>query len=110
MLFVAGSVQASPFLVCNPVPATDPSVVGVSSLWTYSLSGLGPAPVVVPAQINSDGSVQLHYDLAGLANGSYTVTAIATLTGKGLASPSSAPFTFSFAVPAAPTSLLVSPK
>lgn len=107
---MVGAAQASPFLVCNPVPATDPSVVGVASLWTYSLTGLGAAPIIVPAQINADGSVQLHYDLSGLANGSYTVTATATVTGKGLASPPSAPFTFSFAVPAVPTSLSVSPK
>lgn len=95
------SAVAAPFLVCNSVPATGQQPI------SYTIQGLPAINVVVPATTNTDGSVQLHYDLATLVNGTYTVTATATtLWGTSAAS---APFTFSKALPVAPLSLSVSP-
>jgi hypothetical protein len=101
LIAMAAEADASPFLVCTPVPATSPQPT------SYTIQGLPAVNVAVPATKNADGSVQLHYDLTGLAVGSYTVTATATnLWGT---SPASVPFTFSSALPAAPMSLSVSP-
>lgn len=70
---------------------------------TYTVTGLSATPLIVPATINSDGSAQLHLDLStvakglALANGPYTVTAIANnAQGSSAVSP---PFSFSIPFP-----------
>lgn len=96
------TAKAGPFLVTASVPST-----GVQPA-SYTIQGLPAVNITTPATKNSDGSVQLHYDLTGLAVGSYTVTATATnLWGTSAAS---APFTFSSALPGSPISLSVSPN
>jgi hypothetical protein len=113
LLLSVGFGFAQPFLVCTPVPKTDPSM----PITNYTLTGLLAAPLTVPATINADGSAQLHLDIAKanaglpLANGSYTVSVSATnARGAGAAS---APFTFTLPYPAnlpgAPGSLSLSP-
>ena len=62
----------------------------------------------IQAQINADGSQQLHYDLGALSNGSYTVT-VAAVNGFAQESPFTPPFTFTVGAPATPTGLRLSP-
>src|ERR1700745_2060147 len=69
-VLLAQAAVAAPFLVCDPYPAgVDPSGTPAS----FILKGLGANPIMTGAQINPDGTVQLHYDLATLNNGNYTV-------------------------------------
>ena len=100
------SVKAAPFLVCDPVAP----VAGQQSLnvVSYVVTGLGANPITSAAQVNADGSQQLHLDLATTPNGSYTVQA-AAVNGLGLEGPFSVPFTFTVGLPAAPTGLRISP-
>lgn len=96
---------ASPFLVCDPYPAgLDQSTMPVS----FILKGLSGNPLSVPVQTNQDGTIQLHYDLANLGNGTYTVVADAVNVFGGV-SPDSVPFTFTKGVPAALTNLRIVP-
>ena len=75
------------FLMCDPYLATDPAKPDM-----FIISGLGATDVNSPARVNGDGSVDLHFDLTGTADGTYTVTVKASL--KGSASEGSASFTF----------------
>jgi hypothetical protein len=104
-LFLAGHAVAAPFLVCDPVAAQTQQNLNVVS---YVIMGLSSNPITSQAIINADGSQQLHYDLATIANGSYTVTA-AAINGLGLEGPASDPFTFTVGLPAKPTGLRISP-
>jgi len=106
LLSLANVAFASPFLVCDPVPA----VTGQQSLnvVSYVVTGLTANPISTPAQVNADGSQQLHYDLATTPNGSYTVTANA-VNGLGLEGPASDPFTFTVGLPIKPMGLRISP-
>ena len=95
----------SPFLVCDPVPATlDQFTKPVS----YVVTGLGGSPISTQATTNADGTVQLHYDLQSLPHGSYTVTASAVNALGGI-SGASDPLSFTSGVPATPTSLRIVP-
>jgi hypothetical protein len=79
---------ASPFLVCDPYPAgLDQNTSPVS----FILKGLSANPISTPVQTNQDGTIQLHYDLSTLGNGTYTVIADAVNVFGGV-SPDSAPF------------------
>jgi hypothetical protein len=89
------------FLVCAPYLATDPAKPD-----SFIVNGLGPAPVppatsippvTTPATVNSDGTVELHYDLTSTPDGTYTVTVEASLAGT--VSKGSASFTFTLPVP-----------
>jgi hypothetical protein len=105
LLSLACLAQASPFLVCDPYPAgLAQAVMPVS----FVVTGLSANPLSVPATTNSDGTIQLHYDLSALGNGTYTVTAAAVNVFGGL-SGNSAPFTFTSGVPAVPTNLRITP-
>jgi hypothetical protein len=90
---LAGSemaASASPFLVCDPVPGNlDQFTKPVS----YVITGLSGTPLSTPATVNQDGTVQLHYDLSALGNGTYTVTAAAVNVLGGV-SPATGPFLF----------------
>jgi hypothetical protein len=100
------ALHASPFLVADAVtPASDPNLNPVS----YVLTGLGTSPVSTPAVQNANGTLQLHYDLATLANGSYTVSA-AAINVFGNSSAESAPLTFTKGAPGTPTNLRISPN
>ena len=105
-LFLALCAKASPFLVADAVtPASDPNLNPVA----YVLTGLATNPISVQATQNADGTLQLHYDLATLVNGSYTVTATA-VNIFGNASAPSAPLTFTKGAPGTPTNLRISPS
>ena len=98
-------VLATPFLVCDPYPAgADPSVTPT----TFILKGLAANPIMTGAQVNPDGTVQLHYDLATLSNGNFTVIADAVNVFGGV-SPDSPPFAFVNGIPAAPNNLRIVP-
>lgn len=98
-------VMASPFLVCDPYPAgLSQAVMPVS----FILKGLSANPISTPATINQDGTIQLHYDLGSLSNGTYTVIADAVNVFGGV-SPDSGPFVFTNGVPAAPSNLRIVP-
>ena len=96
---------ASPFLICDPVPAgLDQNTMPVS----YVLTGLGTTSLSTPATTNQDGTIQLRYDLSQLPHGSYTVTASAVNVFGGV-SGSSLPFSFTSGVPSVPTTLRIVP-
>lgn len=119
LLISCAICAASPFLTCNPVPATDPS----APLTGYVITGLPGSPITTPATFNAasgttPASYVLMYDLATVPAGTYTVTAAAqnqefnasgvltTVTGVA-----SANFTFSLPIPSvspvAPSNLLL---
>jgi spore coat protein U-like protein len=105
LLLFAGRAYASPFLVCDPYPANaDPSVTPA----TFILKGLSTNPIMTGAQVNPDGTVQLHYDLATLSFGNYTVIADAVNVFGGV-SLDSAPFVFTAGIPAPPANLKIVP-
>jgi hypothetical protein len=106
LLTLAISAKAAPFLVCDPYAVqTDTNLIPVS----FNLSGIAVQPISVPVTTNADGTKQLHYDLANLSNGTYTVTAAAVNVFGGT-SPAGSPFTFTKGVPATPTNLRISPQ
>lgn len=96
-LLVCPMVQAAgPYLVCASVPTTS---VQPSS---YTVTLDTAASIDVPAQINTDNSVQIHYDLSGVALGAHVVG----LKAKNIWGESaSVPFSFTKAVPATPISI-----
>jgi len=106
LLLIGSRVLASPFLVCDPVPASSGNQ-GLNVV-SYVITGLATTNLNVQAQINADGSQQLHYDLGALSNGSYTVT-VAAVNGFAQESPFTPPFTFTVGAPATPTGLRLSP-
>jgi hypothetical protein len=95
----------SPFLVSDPYPAGQNQFVTPVS---FIVKGLSANPATSQAQINQDGTVQLHYDLATLGNGSYTAVVDAVNTFGGV-SPDSSPFTFTVGLPAPPSNLRIVP-
>jgi hypothetical protein len=106
LVALALSAHAAPFLVCDPYPVqTDTNLIPVS----FNLTGIAAQPISTPATTNADGTKQLHYDLATLGNGTYTVTAAAVNVFGGT-SPAGSPFTFTKGVPATPTNLRISPQ
>jgi hypothetical protein len=106
MVGLAGPVLASPFLVCDPVPG---SLDQFTKPVSYVITGLSSTPLSTPATVNSDGTVQLHYDLAQLPHGTYSVTAAAVNSLGGVGPASEPPFSFTNGLPAAPTSLRLVP-
>lgn len=105
-LMMATRTLASPFLVCDAVPSNlDQFTKPVS----YVLTGLAQSPISTPATTNSDGTVQLHYDLSGLTHGTFTVTAAAVNVFGGIGPASDPPFSFGVGVPAAPGNLRIVP-
>ena len=102
---VAWAALGSPFLVCDPYPA---GLDQASRPTSFVLTGLAQNPISTPATVNADGTVQLHYDLATLGNGNYTVTASAVNALGGI-SPASLPFGFIRGVPSVPTNLRLVP-
>lgn len=105
LIVIAQVSLGSPFLVCDPYPAgLDQSTMPVN----FILKGLSSNPIVTPATVNQDGTIQLHYDLSQLAHGSYTVIADAVNIFGGV-SPDSLPFQFTSGVPGVPTTLRIVP-
>jgi hypothetical protein len=96
---------ASPFLVCDPYPAGQNQFVTPSG---FIVKGLSANPISAGAQVNQDGTVQLHYDLGSLGNGSYAVVVDAVNVFGGV-SPDSLPFTFTVGLPAPPSNLRIVP-
>ena len=106
LLFSSALAHAAPFLVADAVAvASDPNLNPVS----YVLTGLSTSAISVAAAQNADGTLQLHYDLATLPNGSYTVTATAVNIFGNTSAPS-APLTFTKGAPGTPTNLRISPN
>lgn len=91
-----GMAQASPFLLCDPYPAS----AGVDN-FSVVIDGK-PAVASTPLAL-ADGSEKCHHDLAGLSNGQHTATVKAC--NQWGCSASSAPFVFSVGVPSVPTGL-----
>ena len=92
IFFLGVSVaMAGPFLVCAPVPS--------DAVSCYLLKIDGGDTVVVPAFGNPDGSVMLHYDLAGFSNGNHQLEIAA---GNIWGVSSYVPFAFNKQVPGAP--------
>jgi len=91
---LCSTATAAPFLLCDPYPSSGPQPVEF-------LVTVGTAPpVVVPATRQTDGSVILKWDIAGIGTGAKTVTAKArNAWGESAAS---APFSFTAGTPAAP--------
>jgi hypothetical protein len=104
-LIGAAVAFASPFLVCDPYPVGQNQFVTPSA---FIVKGLSANPISTGAQVNQDGTVQLHYDLGSLGNGSYTVIADAVNVFGGV-SPDSPPFTFTVGLPAPPGNLRIVP-
>lgn len=70
------------FLVSQSYLATDPNLPT-----SFTISGLPGGDVTSPADVAADGSVTLHFDLAAIAPGTYSVTADATnVAGNSAAS------------------------
>lgn len=100
ILAFASVAFGSPFLVCNSYPTT------VSQPTDFMVTVDLATPVDSPAQANPDGSVQLHYDLAAVANGAHTVTV--TACNQWGCSAASSPFSFAKATSATPAGLSIS--
>jgi hypothetical protein len=106
LLALSVSAPAAPFLVCDPYPVqTDTTLNPVS----FVIKGIGGNPISSQAFTQADGSVILHYDLATLPNGKYTVTVDAINVFGGDSGPSS-PFPFVKGAPPSPTNLRISPS
>lgn len=86
ILLVGVQVFAQPYLVCDPYPSTAPQPT------SFVLTFDGGAPIEVAIQTNTDGTIQLHYDLISLSAGAHTVVAQAKNLW-GVSDPS-APFAF----------------
>ena len=99
VLAFAGFSQAAPFLICDNYPTTG----NQPDTFTVTIDGTNYG---TPAYKNADGSVKLHYDLASLAAGSHTVTAVACSALWGCSAASS-PFPFVKSVPGAPTTITI---
>lgn len=107
LLFLAliQGVAATPFLVCDPVtPQSDPNLNPV----LYDITGLAAQPISSAAFHNTDGTLQLKYDLSTLPNGTYAVTASAVNVFGG-ASAASAVLNFTKGAPGTPTNLRIVP-
>ena len=106
LILLAVAAHAAPFLVCDPYPVqSDPNLNPVS----FVITGIGANPISSQAFTQADGSVILHYDLATLSNGRYTVTVDAVNVFGGDSGPSS-PFAFSKGSPMVPSNLRISPN
>lgn len=98
LLLAATSLQAAPFLVCDPYPASA-GVTSFTLFWDGSTTGVS-APVFTDAT-----GTYLKYDLAGVTNGTHTVKVRAKNSyGE---SGDSAPFTFDKQLPPAPTNIRI---
>jgi predicted phage tail protein len=91
-----------PYLVSDAVPKNNQTPT------SYVLSINGAAPIETPATVNSDGTVQLKYDISGLPVGNYTVTVGAKNSAGVSANASPFAFTISASAPLTPTGLKIS--
>lgn len=106
-LFIAGHsfsqtgiIYKDPFLVCNSYPTT------VSQPTYFMVTMDGGTAVNSPALVNTDNSVQLHYDVTSLAVGNHSVTVTAcNIWGCSAAT---SPFVFTKSVPTTPTGIVIS--
>jgi hypothetical protein len=99
VFFLIGSAAclAGPFLVCSPVSSDTVS--------HYRIKVDGGAAITVPAFGNPDGSVMIHYDLAGFSNGNHNLSiAAANIWGES----TYVPFQFAKAVPSGPQNFQLS--
>ena len=103
LLLLPAVCGSAPFLVADPYPSSGPQPDSFSCVFD---SG---AAVSIPATANTDGSKQLHYDLAAMASGPHTAqcAAVSTLWGS---SAQSGKLSFSAGVPAVPSNLGLSAK
>lgn len=106
LLLTTAAASASPFLVCDPVSGSLDQFTKPAS---YVITGLSSTPISTAATVNADGTVQLHYDLAQLPHGTYSVTAAAVNSLGGVGPESAPPFSFTSGLPAAPTTLRIVP-
>ena len=106
LLFASRAAYGAPFLVCDPYPVqADASLNPVN----FVITGIGTSPVGSQAFTQADGTVILHYDLANIPNGKYTVTVDAVNVFGGDSGPTS-PFSFTRGAPSPPSNLRISPS
>lgn len=96
----AAAASSGPYLVC------DPYNLGTSNPTEFLMVMDGGAEVSIGIFTNTNGTVQVKYDLASIASGSHTVTLKAKNDFE--TSGSSTPFTFVKAIPSVPTGLAMS--
>ena len=97
-----GYASATPFLVCDPYPVTGPQPTSFSCAFDNG------ALVSFPPAVNTDGSVQIHYDIASLAVGAHSVQCSASnVYGSSALSPK---FAWFAGIPSAPADSAVSAK
>ena len=97
-LGMVNAVQAAPLLVCDPAPTSD----AVTQVQVTS-NGVAGAWITYTTQVVGGTLVCVLQDLAPLSNGNYSVTAkFRNSWGDSVAS---APFTFTKALPAAPSGM-----
>ena len=86
-LGVWAKAYGSPFLVCDPYPT------GGSQPDQFSLVIDGGSAMISPAEVMADGKTRLHYDLAGIATGTHSLSVKAQISLWGLES-TAVPFSF----------------
>jgi len=88
---VASMAFAGPYLVCDPYPATGTQPTDFSVVMD------GGSELISPAQTLTDGTKRLHYDLAGIATGSHSISIKALVVDStwGRLESSATPFSFS---------------
>jgi len=96
VFFVLTSIaHSAPFLVCDPQP----------NHITHYMVNMDGTETEVPAQDLGDGTVRLHYDLAGLSEGQHHVE-VRAKNVWGVSDP--APFDFTKSSPVLPTGFSIS--
>jgi hypothetical protein len=101
LFLIAGSAAAGPFLVCDPQPG--PGQPGGVENYIVILDG---TPYVSTPEDLGDGTVRLHYDLAGIAVGDHNVEVKAE-NKWGESAP--VPFAFTKQLPPSPTNIGLEP-
>ena len=98
IFFLGVSVAlAGPFLVCSPVPSDTVS--------HYRIKVDSAPAITIPTFGNPDGTVIIHYDLAGFSNGVHNLSiAAANIWGES----TYVPFQFIKAVPSGPQNFQLS--
>jgi hypothetical protein len=99
LMFVAMQLQAAPFLVCDPYPASS-AVTSFTIFWDGATTGIS-----VPVFTDATGTY-IHLDLASVTNGSHTVKARAKNSWGESAD--SSPFVFVKQAPATPLNTRIS--
>ena len=107
-LVLMGRSFAAPFLVCDPYPVQTEAGLSIAA---FNISGLSAQSFNVAAQINTDGTQQLHYDLAlsPLVNGQQYTISVFAINAYGLGG-AAAQLVFTRGIPSTPSNLRIAPN